>query len=65
MAEQEKETGFVDKAVDFLSDAGDKITDFAQEHGLDDKIDTATDAIEKGAMNVFNSIKNSFGNKAE
>ena len=63
MAEQEKSEGFVDKAVDFLSDAGDKITDFAREHGVEEKIDTATDAIEKGAMNMFNSIKDSFAKK--
>ena len=64
MADNEKkEESFIDKAADFFSDAGDKITDFAREHELDDKIDMATDAIEKGAKNVYDSIKNSFGKK--
>ena len=63
MDEQKKEEGFVDKAVDFFSETGDKITDFAKEHELEDKLDKATDAIEKGAKNMFDSLKDAFGKK--
>ena len=63
MEDEKKEEGFVDKAVDFLNDTGDKITDFAKEHEFDEKVDKATAIVERGFKNAFESLKGAFGKK--
>ncbi|HAK58291.1 MAG TPA: hypothetical protein DCP06_04860 [Lachnospiraceae bacterium] len=61
MIDKEKAEGFVDKAVDFLNENGEKIKDFAKEHELDKKVEEAAGMLEEGAKDVINGVKNKLG----
>ena len=58
--DKEKVEGAAGKAADFLNEHGEKLKDFAEEHELDQKVESAAHTLEEGAMDIFNSIKRSF-----
>ena len=63
MIDKEKAEGFTDKAVDFLNENGEKLKGFAEEHELDQKVESAAHTLEEGAMDIFNGIKGAFYKK--
>ncbi len=60
MIDKNKAEDFVDKAVDFVNESGEKATNYAKEHELDKKAGHVAKSIEDGVTSAFNLVKRAF-----